>query len=89
MNHYASATPVLPASRTQTARLLLAHGMLPAHRLETGLQPVAPFQRDYFSALAVAAPFDPQVGAAFTPGRISRQPRLAQDVELASARMRT
>ena len=41
----------------QTARLLLAHGMLPAHRLEGAtMRPVAPFQRDYFSALAVAAP---------------------------------
>jgi ABC-type glycerol-3-phosphate transport system substrate-binding protein len=45
------------ATSADTTRILLAHGLLPAHRLDNrSMQPVAPFQRDYLSALAVATP---------------------------------
>jgi raffinose/stachyose/melibiose transport system substrate-binding protein len=42
---------------TQTAALLLAHGMLPAHRLDVRTAHTsAPFQRDYLGALNLATP---------------------------------
>jgi raffinose/stachyose/melibiose transport system substrate-binding protein len=45
------------ATSEDTTRILLAHGLLPAHRLDNrSMQPMAPFQRDYLSALAVAPP---------------------------------
>ncbi len=41
----------------QTARLLLAHGMVPAHPVDTrSLSAAAPFQRDYIAALDAAEP---------------------------------
>jgi raffinose/stachyose/melibiose transport system substrate-binding protein len=41
----------------QTAALLLAHGMLPAHRLDVRTAPTsAPFQREYLGALNLATP---------------------------------
>jgi raffinose/stachyose/melibiose transport system substrate-binding protein len=41
----------------QTATLLLAHGMLPAHRLEAhAAHPATPFQQEYLGALNVATP---------------------------------
>jgi len=54
----AAALAFLDAMTTQvTARLLVAHGMLPAARLDTrSLRPAAAFQGDYLAALTSAAP---------------------------------
>jgi raffinose/stachyose/melibiose transport system substrate-binding protein len=45
------------ATSASTAKTLLAHGLIPAHRVDAGTaEAVAPFQRDYLTALAIASP---------------------------------
>lgn len=44
------------ALSARTAQVLLAHGLLPARRADTGTPAAAPFQRDALAALASATP---------------------------------